>query len=326
MEFFFEPTVERKEMLTRHLFAGKTALYRALVLMLGLFFLLSSISKASDIGLFMRQIEAYGIIHGDGIILFTAWSVVSVEWVLAMGLVFFYRPRTVLALSGLLLTAFTGLLFWAWLSGAVEDCGCFGGWMKQAPGQKLIFNGILLLLTALAWKASSKESTSFSHSYPRAKTWATVVTAIAGVWLTGLLASEQPLPSQTQAAPPVTSLKLCQTRIQGVEHLDLSLGSYLVVLMGTDCQHCQEVVPSINMLTEELPGTMVIALCPNEQEERMAFAETFQPRFPLGQISEETFWDLLAEGSTPRFLLVNNGVIQKVWNKTPPGKDELEAS
>jgi hypothetical protein len=73
----------------------------------------------------------------------------------------------------------------------------------------------------------------------------------------------------------LASFALDNEKIQDLDYLDLNLGSYLFILMGTDCQHCQEAVPRLNMLTENLSMTTVVALCPNAKNERMDFVNAW---------------------------------------------------
>jgi hypothetical protein len=90
--------------------------------------------------------------------------------------------------------------------------------------------------------------------------------------------------------------------------------------MDTDCLHCQEAVPELNSLAqgEDLPT--VIGLSVNNEEERRRFAKEYQPEFSLEGIGEELFWRLLGDGELPRFILLRDGLVRKVWDeKTPNG-------
>jgi hypothetical protein len=95
--------------------------------------------------------------------------------------------------------------------------------------------------------------------------------------------------------------------------------------MGTDCLHCKESVPALNALAEATDLPDVIALCTNEESQRIMFGEEFQPMFPIGKIAEDVFWRLLGDGDMPRVILVRNGHVQKVWDQKIPEKDKIKA-
>jgi hypothetical protein len=295
---------------------------RSLFVLVGLFFFLSSISKASDMVLFAEQIKAYGLVTHTVLVSVLAWGLVVTEWVLGMGLLLLYRPRVILPCVALVLVAFTSLTGWAWAYNVVEDCGCFGTWIQHTAGEKTVENLVVLAITAVAWMGY--RAIPYTH---RRRTsllmWGACTVGLTAVTVLTMLTVPD-LSAEKQEAPTL-ALELGTEGIQGVDYLDLRVGSHLVVLMGTDCGHCQECVPTLNMLAQDLSVMTVVALCPNAEDERMAFIETFHPLFPVGQISEALFWKLLADGTTPRVLLVQNGTVQRVWDHTVPGKEDIAA-
>jgi len=105
----------------------------------------------------------------------------------------------------------------------------------------------------------------------------------------------------------------------------LRRGAYLIILMDTGCLHCQEVVPELNSLVEAAELPAVIGLSMNEDSERKAFVEQFQPLFSIGQIKEDIFWQLLDKGEIPRIILVNDRRVKKVWDETVPTAEMIRA-
>jgi hypothetical protein len=114
--------------------------------------------------------------------------------------------------------------------------------------------------------------------------------------------------------------------VKGIEGLRMSRGSYLVVLMGTDCNHCQELLPGIDMLAEEEDIPKVIGLSKNDQGQRSEFVRKYEPLFPIGQVSEKDFWRLLGSGQMPRILLVQEGRIQKAWDRIVPEREIIKSA
>ena len=114
-------------------------------------------------------------------------------------------------------------------------------------------------------------------------------------------------------------------QIQGLGDIDLKHGAYLIVLTDTECVHCGEAVPGINALDDATDLPAVIALCINDKSQRMMFVEEFEPMFLLGQIREDVFWRMLADGDIPRIILVQDGRVQQVWDQTVPDEDSVRA-
>lgn len=66
-----------------------------------------------------------------------------------------------------------------------------------------------------------------------------------------------------------------------------------------------------------------VALCSNEEWRRKFFIQRFGAKFELGEISKEDFKRLLADGDTPRIVLLRQGKVIAVWDGTPPSLDEV---
>ena len=117
----------------------------------GFIFLTAGVLKSTDMELFIGQIRDYGIISQGIVLTLSAWGLISLECVLGVGLLIFYRPRLIFSLTTMLLLIFVVVTSWAWLTGATENCGCFGAWLRRSPGEAVIGNVMLLAATALAW-------------------------------------------------------------------------------------------------------------------------------------------------------------------------------
>jgi len=55
------------------------------------------------------------------------------------------------------------------------------------------------------------------------------------------------------------------------------------------------------------------------------FVEEFQPMFPIGQVREDVFLRLLADGDIPRIILVGDGHVQQAWDQRVPDEDSVRA-
>ncbi|MFQ3638931.1 MAG: hypothetical protein SNJ62_02840, partial [Chloracidobacterium sp.] len=66
-----------------------------------------------------------------------------------------------------------------------------------------------------------------------------------------------------------------------------------------------------------------VALCSNEDWRRKFFVQRFSAKFELGEISKDDFKRLLADGDTPRLVLLRNGKVLATWNIDPPTPEEV---
>jgi hypothetical protein len=161
-------------------------------------------------------------------------------------------------------------------------------------------------------------------SQARLKALATISACLIGVGLPVVFGFSMSRVNHAPADPE--NLLLGPIDVQGLGEVDLNTGTHLIVVMATDCDHCQESIPALNTFVDmpDLPSP--VGLCTNEESERMRFLEEFEPFFPIGQISDDDFWRLLAEGDLPRIILVSNGRIVKVWDETIPDEETVRAS
>ena len=283
----------------------------------GLILLAAGLVKAMDMELFIRQIMDYGIVSERLLLILSAWGLIALECALGVALLVFYRPRLMLSLTAALLLIFAGATGWAWLTGVTEDCGCYGAWLKQTPGQALVGDLVLLAATAIAWAGCRH----VQAPQTRTKAWAVTIACLSGLALPVVFGFPTSAINRAQSNGPLIG----PIEVHGVGDVDLNKGEYLVVLMGAECFHCQEAVPDLNILCDAPDLPPLIALCTSEEADCIEFVEEFQPIFPIGHISDDLFWRLLADGDMPRIILLHDGRTKRVWDQTVPDEDAVKA-
>lgn len=152
---------------------------RVLAGAVGLILVVASVLKATDMELFVRQLKDYGIISQHTILVLGAWGLIGLEFGLGVALLISYRLKISLPFAGMLFLIFLGATGWTWLSGATEECGCFGDLIKHTPREAVVHDLIFLAATALAWLGSLREKTTRS----RARDLAVVVACVIGLLL-----------------------------------------------------------------------------------------------------------------------------------------------
>jgi len=284
----------------------------------GLILLTAGLLKTAEMELFISQVRDYGIISQPIFLTLSAWGLIGLECALGVGLLAFYRPGLTLSLTAMLLLIFVGATSWAWLTGATEDCGCFGAWLKRTPGEAVLGNVMLLAATALAWVGRRHSEKPRTH----AKAWAVMTAFLIGLTLPVAFGFKISQIGQPQWK--TVEMEFSQLQAKGLEQIDLRHGEYLIILMDTGCLHCQEAVPELNTLAQETDLPPVIALCENEDRQRMMFEEEFEPIFPIGQIKEDVFWRLIADNNMPSVILLRDGHVQQIWDEKIPDKDGIK--
>ena len=72
------------------------------------------------------------------------------------------------------------------------------------------------------------------------------------------------------------------------------------------------------------PLPPVTALSMNGDRERERFTSEYGPAYPVVQIKEDLFWRLLGMAELPRFFLLREGRVLKVWNERAPSVEAVE--
>ena len=290
---------------------------RLLAIAVGLILLVAGLVKAVDMELFIRQIRDYGIITERVVLVASAWGLIVLECGLGVALLVLYRPKALLPLTALLFLIFTGVTSWAWLTEATQECGCYGAWLRHTPRQAVIENLILLAATVLAWIGCRHRQIPQT----RTRAWAVTIACLIGLAMPVAFGFPTSGIGQSASKPP----QFDPIRVHGLGDVDLNTGRYLIVLMGTDCLHCQEAIPELNTLSETPDLPMLIALCTSKEADCIEFTEQFLPVFPIGHVSDDLFWRLLSDGTMPRTILLEDGRIKQVWDQTPPDEHAIRA-
>ena len=123
-----------------------------LILFCGLFFVVSSIFKIIDFEPFTIQMSYYGIIKQSVWVRNTALVVVAFETALGLVLLFqLWWKQFSIPVVILVLLSYCGLVIYAWIYHGLEDCGCFGSYIKMTPMTTIIKNLVMVILLIYAY-------------------------------------------------------------------------------------------------------------------------------------------------------------------------------
>ncbi len=283
-----------------------------LAALLGLVWLAAGVIKALEPFDFVRQVASFQIVPGKATQTAIAWGLLVAECALGAALILGYRLRWALVGAGGLTLIFMGALGWVIFAGIpVEDCGCFGSQVKRSPKEALLEDSLMLLVTVvsgwLVWKPGPTEPGL------RPRRWRGLVVLLCALF--GLL-------TPLAFGFPLGGSDWSQVKVSGTT-VNVATGERLVALIDTECSHCQESVPKLNAYVGVRDFPTFVALCSNEEWRRRFFIQRFEAKFELGEISRDDFKRLLADGDTPRIVLLRQGKVLATWDGTPPSLDEV---
>ena len=308
-----------------------------LIRVLGAVFILSAAAKAVEINAFYIQIAYYGVARTAWMIQAAAVASIAIEILLGSALLLGltmrgWTLRTVLAL----LIAFTGLILYGWIFKDLEECGCFGAWVKMTPLASTIKNLIMIAAVGVAWfgrrglptrTIAAECAGAFRGVAQRTVAIVAVVLIVSAVtvgWRRARAAAHGPDTAQI-ASVPVDAGAFARYRFTFEEtSYDLGEGDYFIALLSDSCPHCEDAVEQLHelrdWLSEDLPP--IVGLCLGDRQTLGKYRKLTQPRFPTALIPPLDFFGLIGE-EPPRFYLVRDGRAIQDWDLYLPDPIDL---
>lgn len=293
---------------------------RVLAGALGIILITAAILKAIDMELFIRQIRDYEIITNRIMLILGAWGLIIAELVLGTSLLIYYRPKIAIPLTGLLFVVFLGATLWALITGVTEDCGCFGSWVKRSPGGAIIEDLFMVAALILSWSGRSYHMINSS----RIKPFIIIISLFAGIILP--IVFDAPIKEIAGLGEGAAAVKEDLFTLQGLKDIDLKNGSFLFVLIGTDCLHCRDSVEVFNRIAKTTDLPKLIALSADAEDQRASFIKELNPVYPVLGITEDDFYRLLGMASTPRTIMVVKQHVLKTWDEEVPTVAAIKAA
>lgn len=289
--------------------------------LLGLVFLASALLKAADINVFIVQLSHYGV---PTLMLqaYLGLFLVAVETGLAVLLVLGRWRVPALALSSVLLVAFTGVILYGWLKLGLDDCGCMGI-VRMPPWASVLKNVVLLGLCVVAWRGLvswRRVAEAFRFGRFAANVGGALVAFLAAagvaVYAHGHIDRVQP---EIMGPRPFSAYVF---EAEG-RTWDLGKGDYFVAMLSPTCGHCLRSVRFLNKLDEVEDFPPIVGLCKGNDELVTRFRTRTKAQFPLHLVPTLEFWKLVGMGP-PRFILVRDGKPVKVWDYTIPKLEDVK--
>jgi len=305
----------------------------------GLVFLASAILKALDVQSFALQISYYGVLRDPAAVRVIALVVVGVESLIGAMLLVNSRwevgssagsrgrlrtiPIVPHALAVILLIGFTGLIAYAWAFEGLEDCGCFGKFIKLSPGPSIIKNLLMLLLLVVAWGAGRGKSREEPVALA-ARMLRTAIIVVCAALIVALGVYEtpgEPIRQSGQSSDPPRPFAQFRVEVDG-QSWDLGQGEYLVAMLSTTCEHCVAMVSALNRMVETPGLPPVIGLMLGDEDTLTEFRKQAEPHFPTVLVDALKFVSFIGK-VPPRLFYVRDGREVQFWDNEAPSPSDL---
>lgn len=294
---------------------------RACLAAIGLVFVAAAALKAINPAAFHEAVRGYGLLPDAAAPLVT-YTLIPLEMALGVALLLDYRRRLAVPATIVLLVGFLGLMgYTAATGGDVSECGCFGSLVERSTAEVVVedLGFIALALLGLLAPRPSGRPAPLRAGLIVVAAAATVayMPFAAGVPVERLeswLAKEHGLHLAlvTRLAPGMTMDELQVS----VPDAAFSHGRHLVALMDLEEEEVSGPTAEVlNRLAAERGAPEVAVLYANEEEVKDAFFWSWAPTYPMYKILPEEMKGLYRR--LPRFFLVEDGVVQEVWNTIP---------
>ncbi len=284
--------------------AWKTPVAYLLALFPAAVLIIAAFLKAADPAMFAEQISAHKVTPAAWSP-FLAYFFIAAELGLGVALISFVRPRETFALTILLMLGFIGVTALAWAHGYRGDCGCYGRVLNRLP-RDVIIEDALIVIACLAglWLVRGYHARSWQ--------WAVFAVLLVPVLL--LIAFGTALPVDGMVVGIGRGDKLGDLPLEGLR-VPLDEGLVLVALVADDCSACERGLPALKEIAAGA-SPRVVAACPGGPNVSQAWRLSHLPNFAVASSPEKVLRRYYRR--LPTTLLLDNGIVQKVWwNRIP---------
>lgn len=266
---------------------------------IGVVFILSAYTKFISPGIVEIILVEHGIFPSREIAAIVVRILIGIEFSIGILFILNYElKRVAIPIAIIFLIAFTIYLFY---SGYVlkdnQNCGCFGEVIPMSPLESIIKNVILVALVLFLIKLNPNNKNNFRLTL-----------------LIILL-----IPSIMFIVLPFKSYKNFTfgdiTYFEGKGRVDLTSGEKFIVILNTECDHCQQLAKElVSLKSNPEISSKIYALLFSEGEISVDSFKTLTGfDFPYHQIDINKFFDLIGS-NPPRIYWLKDGIVKEYWD------------
>ena len=267
---------------------------------LGIVFIISAYTKLISPGIVEIILVDHGIASSREIAAIYIRILIGLEF--ALGLMFFqpfYLKKIVLPASLIFLAGFTAYLFYTgYLQGDSQNCGCFGTVVNMSPFESTVKNAVLMIIAIVLYKILQPDKKNILVPI------IIFIVAIPAVFVFSHIKN-------------IKDFKFSNyTNFVGEGRVDLSEGEKLIIIVNTECEHCQKLTKELVKLektTKNFPEVFVLVFSEGDISiDSFKVITGFD--FPYQMIDSRSFFDLIGS-NPPRIYWLENGRIKEFWDE-----------
>lgn len=275
------------------------SLSKVLRAIIGIVFLLSAYTKFISPGIVEIILVEHRIFSTRETAAIFVRILIGLEF--ALGTLFFLKyefKRVVLPASLFFLISFTIYLIYAgFILNDNHNCGCFGISIEMTPLESIIKN--IFLIGLIFWLNAIETENKRNILLP----FAVSVLFCLIVFLVAPIKSYQDFKFSNF------------TYFTGKGRVDLGSGNKFLIIMNTECEHCQALAKELSILKKN--GTNLSEFYSLLYSEGDISVDSFKVltgfNFPYHTIDVKNFFDLIGT-SPPRIYWIKDGMIKEVWD------------
>ena len=295
-------------------------------ILIGLFFIISGISKLSSMEGFELYIYSFGLASFD-LCSYFARLLIAAETAIGLCLVFrtFYREARWLTLLSLL--GFSVFLVWRMALGDSESCHCMGELVDMNPLQSLVKNLVLIGIVAFLWKDRPAEGRfrfmKFVSRHEAVFTLAFLLVPLAAAFAVN--------PPDAFLRAGRNSHDLVYEKFKPVaDSLGLSKGRKMVCFYSATCEHCRRCASKVSSILtrhgipDENVSVMFMQTSSKQDSVVVAFFNENAGGKQLPYRYLHPYYYLpLTNGAMPLVVLLEDGAVRKEYDYISLNEKEI---
>lgn len=281
------------------------SIVRIISLIVGSLFVASGSLKAIDAQYFSSLIASYGFPWAG----YLAPVMSGTELILGLMLILNIELRKAALLTALLTVVLTVLFGYAFFLKGIEDCGCFGSFVKIDPIVLVIKNTFIIGASALIYFKVLEE-----EKVETWKPWALLTIACLGFYAGGYSLSRPILnKNKIKVGDAISSSAL------RFFNNNLNAETGLIFIFSPDCPHCWNVTENVKSIKNISRFSNMIGVTFPESD-LSHYVSSMQPNFEIYQYPTKELGQVVNE--VPLLIVVQKGIIKKIYNsdEIPCGK------
>jgi hypothetical protein len=204
-------------------------------ILIGILFVVSSVSKAIEIENFSFLLMSFGSKN----LMFLAPFITGLEFFIGLSYIIGFQKKWVLGFSMLLVVFFLVVFLYGYFYLNISDCGCFGAIIQLKPSITIIKSVVLLGMIIFLFRKRKNATGNFRNLF---------ISAALGLIVFTVNSIELYNFNKINSVFIGDNLKF-----RGLDNY-ISAEEQLIFVFNPNCEHCQHLIPKLSKLKQPVVG------------------------------------------------------------------------